>query len=139
MDILERLTLLEKEVALLKASKSDHHFHEVMHTIQVTDEDLQLVYQSSMMPHILRILLETNKRTPFLKVKRKLCKYENEWIPMSDYDIENMVKHLERLFIQLHSRYAESYSPEDFFEKVKPIYGLKINVKKIKSDLMNAL
>jgi hypothetical protein len=34
-----------------------------MHTIQVTDEDLQLVYQSSMLPHILRILLETNFKT----------------------------------------------------------------------------
>ena len=139
MDILERLTLLEKEVALLKASQRDHNFHEVMHALVITDEDLQLVYQSSMLPHIIRILLETNQRTPFLKLKRKLCKYENEWIPMSDYDIENMVKHIERLFIQLHSRYAGSYSPEDFFEKVKPIYGLKINVKKIKSELMNSL
>jgi hypothetical protein len=139
MEILERLVLLEKEVELLKASKKEHNYHEVMNNIHITDTDLHLVYQSSMLPHIIRILVETNTRTPFLKMKKKLCKYENEWIAMTDYDIENMIKYVERLFIQLHSKYAINYSPEDFFEKVKPIYGLNVNVRKIKSELINSL
>jgi len=139
MDILERVALLEKEVERLKASRTEHNYHEVMNQIRVTDDDLCKVYSSSMLPHILRILIETNQKTPFLKVKRKLCRYENEWVPMADYDIENMIKHVERLFIQLHSQNAAKYSPDDFFEKVKVIYGLTVNVRKIKSELVNSL
>jgi len=139
MDILERVARLEKEVEQLKASQKEHNFHEVLNHICITDDDLHQVYHSDMFTHVLRIILETNRKTPFLKVKRKLCRFENVWIPMNDYDIEQLVKHVESLFIQLHSKNAAKYSPDDFFQKVKVIYGLNVNVRKFKTELMNAL
>jgi hypothetical protein len=139
MDILERVARLEKEVELLKASQKEHNFHVVLNSMSVTEDDLQQVYHSAMFPHVVRIILETNQKTPFLKVKRKLCRFENEWIAMTDYDIEILVKHVESLFIQLHSKNAAKYSPDDFFQKVKVIYGLTVNVRKFKTELMNSL
>jgi hypothetical protein len=50
-----------------------------------------------------------------------------------------MVKHVEKLFIDLHIRNSAKYNADEFFEKVDIIYGFKINIKKIRSELLNSL
>ena len=136
--VLERLAKLESEIADLKASKKEYPFITFM-DIAVTKEDLSKVYASTLAEHIIRVIVEKNNATPFIKNKKKLCKYENEWIPITDNDIVYMVKHVEKSFIDLHIKYSSTYSADEFFEKVDIIYGFKINIKKIRSELLNSL
>jgi hypothetical protein len=137
-EILERLAQLENEVAVLKASKKEYPFT-TFEQIVLTKEDLDLVYSSTLFEHIIRVIVDKNNGMPFIKNKKKLCKYDNGWIPITDNDITTMVKHVEKLFIDLHIQHSSKYSADEFFEKVSIIYGFKINIKKIRSELLNSL
>jgi hypothetical protein len=136
--VLERLAQLEAEIAVLKASKKEYPFITFM-DIVLDKEDLDKVYASSLFEQMIRVIVKQNSMTPFIKNKKKLCKYENEWIPITDNDIVYMVKHIEKMFIELHIKYSGKYSADEFFEKVDIIYGLKINIKKIRAELLNSL
>ena len=135
---MDRIAELERELALLKASKKEYPFT-TYEDIVLEFKDLEKVYSTSLFEQIIRVIVERNNMTPFLKIKKKLCKYQDEWIPVSDNDITYMVKHIEKLFIDLHIKNSAKYSADEFFEKVDIIYGFKINVKKIRSELLNSL
>jgi len=135
---MERIAELERELAILKASKKEHPFT-TYEDIVLENEDLDKVYASNLFQNIIRVIVEKNNSTPFIKIKKKLCKYQDEWIPLTDNDITYMVKHVEKLFIDLHIRNSSKYSADEFFDKVDIIYGFKINIKKIRSELLNSL
>jgi hypothetical protein len=135
---MDRIAELERELALLKASKKEYPFT-TYEDIVLEVEDLDKVYASTLFEQIIRVIVERNNMTPFLKIKKKLCKYQDEWVPVSDNDITYMVKHIEKLFIDLHIKNSAKYSADEFFEKVDIIYGFKINVKKIRAELVNSL
>jgi len=135
---MDRIAELERELALLKASKKEYPFT-TYEDIVLEVEDLDKVYASTLFEQIIRVIVERNNMTPFLKIKKKLCKYQDEWVPVSDNDITYMVKHIEKLFIDLHIQNSAKYSADEFFEKVDIIYGFKINVKKIRAELVNSL
>ena len=135
---MDRIAELERELALLKASKKEYPFT-TYEDIVLEIEDLDKVYASTLFEQIIRVIVERNNMTPFLKIKKKLCKYQDEWIPVSDNDITYMIKHVEKLFIDLHIRNSAKYNADEFFEKVDIIYGFKINIKKIRSELLNSL
>jgi len=135
---MDRIAELERELALLKASKKEYPFT-TYEDIVLEIEDLDKVYASTLFQQIIRVIVERNNMTPFLKIKKKLCKYQDEWIPVSDNDITYMIKHVEKLFIDLHIRNSAKYNADEFFEKVDIIYGFKINIKKIRSELLNSL
>jgi hypothetical protein len=135
---MDRIAELERELALLKASKKEYPFT-TYEDIVLEVEDLDKVYSSTLFEQIIRVIVERNNMTPFLKIKKKLCKYQDEWIPASDNDITYMVKHVEKLFVDLHIKNSAKYSADEFFEKVDIIYGFKINIKKIRSELLNSL
>ena len=142
--ILERLVALEKEVAILKGEckgPDGYSFKEALHSICVTEHDLSLVYNSSMKKQILRLIVEFNKKTPFLKWKRVLYKYEEEWLKLTDDDVTHMIEHVEHLFIVLYKKVSKDLKPEEFFETAEIIYGLELNknFKKIKAELFQAL
>jgi hypothetical protein len=137
-EVLQRLAQLENEVAVLKASKKEYPFTS-FENIVLEKEDLDLVYTSSLFEHIIRVIVAQNNLTPFIKNKKKLCKYEDGWIPITDNDIVYMVKHVEKLFIDLHIKSSAKYSSDEFFDKVDIIYGFKINIKKIRSELLNSI
>ena len=135
---MDRIAELERELAILKASKKEYPFT-TYEDIVLETADLDKVYASTLFENIIRVIVEKNNMTPFIKIKKKLCKYEDEWIPLSDNEIVYMVKHLEKLFIELHIKHSSKYSADEFFEKVNIIYGFKINIKKIRSELLNSL
>ena len=135
---MDRIAELERELAILKASKKEYPFT-TYEDIVLEIDDLDKVYSSTLFENIIRVIVERNNMTPFIKIKKKLCKYEDEWIPLSDNEIVYMVKHLEKLFIELHIKHSAKYSADEFFEKVNVIYGFKINIKKIRSELLNSL
>jgi hypothetical protein len=135
---MDRIAELERELALLKASKKEYPFT-TYEDIVLDKGDLDKAYASTLFEQIIRVIVERNNMTPFLKIKKKLCKYKDEWIPVSDNDITYMIKHVEKLFIDLHIRNSAKYNADEFFEKVDIIYGFKINIKKIRSELLNSL
>lgn len=135
---MDRIAELERELALLKASKKEYPFT-TYEDIVLEIEDLDKAYASTLFEQIIRVIVERNNMTPFLKIKKKLCKYQDEWIPVSDNDVTYMIKHVEKLFIDLHIRNSAKYNADEFFEKVDIIYGFKINIKKIRSELLNSL
>jgi hypothetical protein len=135
MDTLDRIAQLENQLAALKCPNVLSTFQE----IQITLEDLELAYSSSLFQQIIRVIVEKNNTKPFIKMKKKLCKYEDGWVPITDNDITNMVKHVEQLFIEMHIKYSKKYNADEFFEKVDIIYGFKMNIKKIRAELLNAL
>ena len=135
---MDRIAELERELAILKASKKEYPFT-TYEDIVLEIDDLDKVYSSTLFENIIRVIVERNNMTPFIKIKKKLCKYEGEWVPLSDNEIVYMVKHLEKLFIELHIKHSAKYSADEFFEKVNVIYGFKINIKKIRSELLNSL
>ena len=134
----QRIAQLENELALLKASKKEYPFS-TYEDIVLDKGDLDKTYSSTLFQQIIRVIVEKNNMTPFLKMKKKLCKYQDEWIPITDNDITYMVKHVEKLFIDLHIKNSAKYSSDEFFEKVDIIYGFKINIKKIRNELLNSL
>ena len=136
--ILERIAQLENEVAVLKASKKEYPFI-TFQEIVIEKKDLDLAYATSLFDQIIRVIAEKNSACPFIKMKKKLCKYEDGWVPITDNDITYMVKHVEKLFIDLHIKYSRDYSPDEFFQKVDIIYGFKINMKKIRLEILNLI
>ena len=142
--ILERLAALEKEVAILKGEckgPDGYSFKEAINSICVTEHDLSLVYNSSMKKQILRLLVEFNKKTPFLKWKRVLYKYEEEWQKLTDEDVTYMIENIENSIIVLYKKVSKELKPEEFFETAEIIYGLDLNknFKKIKAELFQSL
>jgi hypothetical protein len=135
MDDRARIAQLENEIAALKCPNPFTTFQE----IEITFDDLELAYSSSLFQQIIRVIVGKNNVKPFIKMKKKLCKYQDEWIPMTDNDITYMVKHVEQLFIEMHIKHSKKYSADEFFQKVDVIYGFKINTKKIRAELLNAL
>ena len=140
-EILERLAMLEKQVAELKQGpKEFYSFKEVIQSIYVTEDDLYLVYSSSMKTQIIRIISETNQQTPFLKWRGVLHKYEKEWIKLSDTDITYMMEHIEELLTVLYKKKAKEFTPDEFFQRAEVVYGFDLKqFKKIKTELAQSL
>ena len=139
--ILERLAILEKQVAeLKKGSTDDYSFKDVLQNITVSEADLSLVYSSSMKTQIIRIITEANKETPFLKWRGVLHKYEKEWIKINDADITYMMERVEERLIILHKTKAKEFTAEEFFQRAEVIYGLDLKqIKKFKTELSQSL
>jgi len=140
-ELLKRLDLLEKRVAFLENGncvKDLVSWNQSIDNFIVDNNDLDLVYRSSMIIQVIRLLKKCNEETPFLKWKRVL--YTENGI-LTDEQLEEMFLKIENKLINLHKKIAKELKPEDFFEKAEIVYNLNIKkqFKKIKSEFLKSL
>lgn len=142
-EILERLKFLEKRVAILEKREQSNcnNFKETIVGIQLTEDDVSSALQSSVEEQIIRLLVEANNKTPFLKLKKILYKFDNDWVKMSDDDFKYMFEYIEYQLITLYKLRIHTFGSEEFFEKNKIMYGLNFNKnnKRIKSLFLQSL
>jgi hypothetical protein len=114
-----------------------HDFDDVLTNITITHEHLTRVLESSMEEQIICIITEENKKTPFMKMAKDLCKYKNGWIHMDDSDLKLLIQTIEHKILLLHS--TCSNNPEKCFDNNTIIYGLNLigRFKKIKNKLID--
>jgi len=142
-EILERLAFLEKRVEILEKQKQtqENNFKETIISVQITEEDVSSALQSTVEELIIQLLIQTNNKTPFLKLKKTLYKFDKDWIKMSDDDYKYMFGYIEYQLITLYKLRIHTFGPEEFFEKNKIMYGLNFNknIKRIKTLFLQSL
>ena len=142
-EILERLAFLEKRVEILEKQKQsqENNFKEAIIGIKLTEDDVSSALQSSVEEQIIRLLIDANNKTPFLKLKKLLYKFDTDWVKMSDDDYKYMFEYIEYQLITLYKLRIHTFGSEEFFEKNKIMYGLNFNKnsKKIKSLFLQSL
>jgi small-conductance mechanosensitive channel len=114
-----------------------HDFDNIISNIVITDFHLSQILQSSMEEQIILIIIEINKKTPFMKMTKELCMYKCGWVHMDDSDLKLLIETIEHKILLLHSK-----SPRDVethFDNNKIIYGLNLigRFKKIKNKLID--
>ena len=142
-EILERLAFLEKRVAILEKREQENcnNFKDTIISIKITEDDVSSALQSSVEEQIIRLLIDSNNKTPFLKLKKILYKFDKDWIKMSDDDYKYMFEYIEYQLITLYKLRIHTFGPEEFFEKNKIMYGLNFNKnsKRIKTLFLQSL
>jgi hypothetical protein len=139
--MLLRIQLLEERVAYLESkgvqSQSQYDIDEVRNNIIITDNHLSQILQSSMEEQIILIIVELNKKTPFMKMTKELCMYKGGWVRMDDSDLKLFIETIEHKILLLHSKRVRD--AETHFENNKIIYGLNLlgRFKKIKNKLID--
>ena len=144
--MLVRVQLLEERVAYLESiikgfqcQKSNQYYDidEVRENITINEFHLSQILQTSMEEQIILMILEINKKTPFMKMAKDLCMYNGSWVRMDDSDLKLFIETIEHKILLLHSN-----SPRDVethFDNNKIIYGLNLTTrfKKIKNKLID--
>lgn len=142
-EILERLAFLEKRVAALEKQKQsqENNFKETIISIDITEDAVSSALQSSVEELIIQLLIQTNNKTPFLKLKKTLYKFDKDWIKVTDEDYKYMFEYIEYKLITLYKLRIHTFGPEEFFDKNKIMYGLNFNknIKRIKTLFLQSL
>jgi len=153
-ELLHRIELLEERVIYLEnlikthlssASQSkyikEYDFEETRTSIVVNDSHLSQVLETSMEEQIILIIVEANKKTPFIRMTKDLYMYKNGsgWIHMDDADLMLLIRTIEHKILLLHSTYPTD--AEKCFDNNKIIYGLNLTgrFKKIKNKLIDII
>jgi hypothetical protein len=138
---------LEERVAYLEAMIKGHFqnqntknydFDEIRTTIIINEIHLEQVLKSSMEEQIISIIVEENKKRPFIKMMKDLCMFKTNWIRMDDSDLILLIRTIEHKLLLLHSQCA--IDPEKSFDNTNIIYGLNLGrFKKIKNKLIESI
>ena len=153
-EILQRIKSLEERVKYLEnlictangfkgqyqeiKEYKEYEFDEVKDMIVITHKHLARILETSMEDEIISIILEQNKKTPFMKMIKKLCMYKDSgWVSMDDSDLKLLIEIIEHKILVLNSK--SSNDPEKQFENNKIIYGLNLihRFKKIKNIIID--
>ena len=144
--MLVRVQLLEERVAylesIIKQSSQSHNQYDidiVRDNIVITDNHLSQILQTSMEEQIILMILEINKKTPFMKMAKDLCMYKNGWVHMDDSDLKLFIETIEHKILLFHSKRLRDV--ETHFDNNKIIDGLNLSVrfKKIKTKLIESI
>lgn len=144
----KRIQSLEERVSYLESiikgfhketNVSFHDFDDIKSTLIINKDHLTKVLETNMEEQILCMIINENKKRPFMKMTKHLCMYKNGWVYMEDSDLKLLIETIEHKLLLLHSK--SSYDPEKCFENNKIIYGLNLSVrfKKIKNKLIDTL
>jgi hypothetical protein len=116
----------------------EYDFDEVKDMIIITHKHLARILETSMEEEIISMILEQNKKTPFMKIIKKLCMYKDSgWVSMDDSDLKLLIEIIEHKILVLNSK--STNDPEKQFENNKIIYGLNLihRFKKIKNIIID--
>jgi hypothetical protein len=145
--MLIRVQLLEERVAYLESiikgfqgqnQSKNHDIDEVRDNIVITEYHLSQILQTSMEEQIILMIIEINKKTPFMKMSKDLCMYYGtEWVHMDDSDLKLFIETIEHKILLFHSKRLRD--AETHFDNNKIIYGLNLmgRFKKIKNKLID--
>lgn len=141
-----RVQLLEERVAYLESlikglqGKNQNQYYdidEIRKNIVITDNHLSQILQTSMEEQIILIIVDINKKTPFMKMAKELSMYKDGWVHMDDSDLKLFIETIEHKILLLHNKYSRD--AETHFDNNKIIYGLNLmtRFKKIKNKLID--
>lgn len=151
-DMIIRVKLLEEKVSyleslILKMNHSQSQIHEPCHydmdevrnDITITNIHLSHILETNMEDEIISIIVEENKKKPFMKMTKNLFMYKNQlgWVYMDDSDLKLLIETIEHKILLFHSKTGQD--AETHFENNKIIYGLNLSnrFKKIKIKLID--
>jgi len=145
-----RVQLLEERVAYLESlikglqgqnqnqNQNQYDIDEIRENIIITDYHLSQILQTSMEEQIILIIIDINKKTPFMKMAKELSMYKGSgWVHMDDSDLKLFIETIEHKILLLHSNRLRD--AETHFDNNKIIYGLNLmtRFKKIKNKLID--
>lgn len=144
--MLVRVQLLEERVAYLESiikgfqgqNSNQYDIDEVRENIVITEYHLSQILQTSMEEQIILMMLEINKKTPFMKMAKELSMYNGSgWVHMDDSDLKLFIETIEHKILLFHSKRLRDV--ETHFDNNKIIYGLNLmgRFKKIKNKLID--
>lgn len=143
--MLIRVQLLEERVAYLESiikgfqcqPQGYHDIDTVRDSIIITEYHLSQILQSSMEEQIILIIVEINKKTPFMKMAKELSMYKDGWVHMDDSDLKLFIETIEHKILLFHSKRIRD--ADTHFDNNKIIYGLNLigRFKKIKNKLID--
>lgn len=145
--MLIRVQLLEERVAYLESiikgfqsqtQSKNYDIDEVRENIVITDYHLSQILQTSMEEQIILMIIDINKKTPFLKMAKDLSMYNGTgWVHMDDSDLKLFIETIEHKILLFHSKRLRDV--ETHFDNNKIIYGLNLmgRFKKIKNKLID--
>jgi len=143
-ELIKKVNDLEKRLALLENRKQNStygQFKETISSIVISEDNLNSIFNTSMMDEIIKIILDKNKETPFLQYKKHVYKCDTEMIEMTDDDYKYMFEYVQYMIIKQFTEYCVKLKSDDYFEKNNIILGLNLtkNFKKIKSLFLKSL
>jgi ferredoxin-fold anticodon binding domain-containing protein len=144
--MLIRVQLLEERVAYLESiikgfqGQTQNKYYDidtVRENIVITDYHLSQILQTSMEEQIILMIIDINKKTPFMKMTKELCMYKGGWVHMDDSDLKLFIETIEHKILLFHSNCQRDV--ETHFDNNKIIYGLNLmgRFKKIKNKLID--
>ena len=115
-----------------------YEFDEIRTSITVNDSHLDQILKTSMEEQIIAIIVEENKKRPFIKMMKDLCMFKNGWIRMDDSDLILLIRTIEHKVILLNSKYQTD--TEKSFDNTNIVYGLNLSrFKKIKAKIIDMI
>jgi hypothetical protein len=146
-DLLQRVQSLEERVKYLESLIINHSqsiqikpydFDEIRESITVNDSHLDQILKTSMEEQIIAMIIEENKKRPFMKMMKDLCMFKDGWVRMDDSDLILLIRTIEHKVILLNSKYQ--IDTEKSFDNTNIIYGLNLGrFKKIKNKLIESI
>ena len=132
----ERVAYLES--IIVSGQGKNYDFDEIRTSIVITEIHLAQVLKTSMEEQIIAIIVEENRKRPFIKMMKDLCMFKNQWIRMDDSDLILLIRTIEHKLLLLHSQCHAD--PEKSFDTTNIIYGLNLGrFKKIKNKLIESI
>ena len=157
-DLVQRVQSLEERVKYLESlimnqSQSQtqsiqtkpYDFDEIRESITVNDNHLDQILKTNMEEQIIAIIVDENKKRPFIKMMKDLCMFKNgsnrsngSWVRMDDSDLILLIRTIEHKVILLNSKYQTD--TEKSFDNTNIVYGLNLSrFKKIKTKIIDMI
>jgi hypothetical protein len=150
-DLVQRVQSLEERVKYLESlimnqsqSQSQsiqtkpYDFDEIRESITVNDSHLDQILKTSMEEQIIAMIIEENKKRPFMKMMKDLCMFKDGWVRMDDSDLILLIRTIEHKVILLNSKYQTD--TEKSFDNTNIVYGLNLSrFKKIKAKIIDMI
>jgi hypothetical protein len=145
-----RVQLLEERVSYLESlilkmshqnqiHDSEYDIDEIRNNITITTTHLSQILETNMEDQIISIIIEENKKKPFMKMTKHLFMYKTQigWVYMDDSDLKLLIETIEHKILLFHSKSGQD--AETHFDNNKIIYGLNLSLrfKKIKIKLID--
>ena len=138
VNYLESLIMNMTHMANTNSDKTPYDFDEIRTSIVVTDTHLDQILKTSMEEQIIAIIVEENKKRPFMRMMKDLCMFKTKWVRMDDSDLILLIRTIEHKVILLHSSYQ--IDTEKSFDNTNIIYGLNLGrLKKIKAKIIEMI
>ena len=140
----ERVSYLESIIKSFQGHQNEqiqYDIDEVRNNITINSTRMTQILETNMEDQIIMIIVEENKKNPFMKMTKHLFMYKNQlgWVYMDDSDLKLLIETIEHKILLFHSKCTQD--AETHFDNNKIIYGLNLSnrFKKIKIKLMDAI